>query len=66
MSAALEYSDETVRRLLPEDRLKLLHRLYRYCWVCGRVGLKNPAAAGWDCAHCGRAWTIRNWTETRP
>lgn len=57
MSAALQYAHDTVRGLLPEDRLKLLHSMVRYCWHCGRVGLQNPAAPlKYSCAHCGQTW----------
>ena len=49
MSTALEYADETVRKMSPEDRLKLLQRMGRYCWNCGRVSLM-----------CGyMAWRLR-------
>lgn len=62
-SSALEYAHDAVRGLLPEARLKLLHAMVRYCWVCGRVGLRNPAKSSWDCAHCGRAWSIKTWRD---
>jgi hypothetical protein len=63
MSTALEYADETVRKLLPEDRLKLLQRMGRYCWNCGRVGL-HPCGVGpkRTCATCGLSWTRKTWT----
>jgi len=61
MSVALDYADETVRRLLPDDRLKLLHKLSRYCFKCGRVGLKQQLSLGWSCAYCDRVWTRKDW-----
>ena len=63
MSTALEYADETIRRLLPDDRLKLLHMMERYCWNCGRVGL-YPGCVGpkRTCATCGLSWRRTTWT----
>ena len=63
MSAALDYAMETMAKLLPEDRLKVLHSVVRYCWECGRVGLKNQTGLGWDCRHCDRHWTQRTWID---
>ena len=43
MSKALDYATETVSRLLPEDRMALMHKMVRYCFFCGRVGVQIPA-----------------------
>jgi ribosomal protein L37AE/L43A len=63
MSFALDYAMETLAKLLPEDRLKVLHSVVRYCWECGRVGLKNPATLRWECRHCGRDWIVGTWVD---
>ncbi len=63
MSAALDYAMQTVAKLLPEDRLLVLRSVTRYCWECGRVGLKNQVGLGWECRHCNRLWTLGSWVN---
>jgi len=62
VSVALDYANETIRKLLPEDRLKLLHSLPKYCWECGRVGLQSPSSPSRSCFHCGRSWRRADWS----
>ena len=66
MSAALKYAFDTIRGLLPEDRVKILPGMERYCWKCGRVGL-HPMGVGpkRTCATCGCAWTLATWTDPK-
>ena len=66
MSKALDYATETVGHLLPEDRMALMHKMVRYCFFCGRVGVPVPARMPVrECHYCGGEWKASTWTADR-